>query len=415
MTLWRALLDLARDFRKDRRGNVITTFALAVPVIAVLALGGIDLASVSADKQKLQDVADGAALLAAKQLGMADNNGLAERTKAVMAAQLTELTTRLTYVAAVTPDTEEGLVQVQMTVNRNSFFANMLPPGGWNFTITANAQRMGRTPLCVLSFGQNKVDEIELAGQSKVLAPGCLVHSNSDVTVRNAANLSAGVIQASGLATGNIAPAPQTDAPNIADPFADMAINPPGALCSPLDLVSDLLPVVLLPGTHCGNITVMKASTITLLPGEHYFQKGKLELKDNATLSGDNVVLVFGKDARFEFKDNSAINLRGRRQGAYAGFVIATTRDNTNTFEISSASARELLGTVYVPNAELLVLGKNKNKVADQSAWTVIVARSIKMRENPDLVINKNYAGSSVPVPGGVGDKAAASAVRLTQ
>lgn len=413
MVGWRRLLTLARRLEQDRGGNVITTFALAMPVIAILALGGIDLASVSADKQKLQDVADSAALMAAKQLGMADNNGLAERTKAAMAAQVADLAGRLTYTAAVTPDTEEGLVQVQLTVNRNSFFANMLPPGGWNFTITANAQQMGTTPLCVLSFGEDKGDLIEMRDSAAVLAPGCLVHSNSDVKVQQSASLSAGVVQASGLASGLITPAPQTDAPVIDDPFSTMAINPPGGLCSPLDRVAELLPVVLLPGVHCGNISAIKSSTITLLPGEHYFQKGKLELKESATLVGDNVVLIFGKDAQFQFKDNSIVSLRGRRQGAYAGFVIATTRDNQNTFEISSSSARELLGTVYVPNAELLVRGANK--VADQSAWTVIVTRSMMLRDNPDLVINKNYAGSNVPVPGGVGNKASSGVVRLTQ
>lgn len=410
----RCLINLIRRLANDRGGNVITTFALATPVIAILALGGVDLASVSADKQKLQDIADNAALLAAKQLGMADNNGLAERTKAVIASQLGDLSSRLTYTATVTPDTEEGLVQVQLTANRSSFFANMLPPGGWNFTITSNAQQMGTTPLCVLSFGAGKSDIINLKDNAKVLAPGCLVHSNSDVKVEGSANLSAGIIQAAGLASGSISPSPQTDAPAIPDPFAGMSITPPGGLCSPLDLVAELLPIILAPGVHCGNISAMKTSTITLLPGEHYFQKGNLELKENATLNGDNVVLIFGKDAKFDFKDSSKINLRGRRQGAYAGFVIATTRDNTNVFEISSSAARELLGTVYIPNAELLVLGKNKNKIADQSAWTVIVARSMQLKENPDLVINKNYAGANVPVPGGVGDKATAAAVRLT-
>ncbi len=401
-----------RRLLADRRGSVVTTFALAVPVIAVLALGAVDLASVSADKQKLQDVADGAALLAAKQLGMADNNGLAERTKAVMAQQLAELAHRLTYTVAVTPDTEEGLIQVQLTVNRNSFFANMLPPGGWNFTITSNAQQMGVTPLCVLSHGDQDKDKIELKDTAAVAAPGCLIHSNSDIKVARGGSLAAGVTQTAGLASGPINPVAQTDAPQIPDPFAAMTIGQKGAFCSPVDLLADLLPIVLAPGVHCGNIVADKNATITLLPGEHYFQKGKLELKESAVLTGDNVVLVFGKDADFQFKDSAQIRLSGRRQGVYAGFVIATTRDNDHTFEISSNAARQLLGTVYIPNATLLV--KGRNRVADQSAWTVIVAKAIKLEENPDLVINKNYAATSVPVPGGVGDKAAAAQVRLT-
>lgn len=407
------IIAFVRRLGRDRRGNVITTFALATPIIAVLALGGVDLASVSADKQKLQDVADGAALLAAKQLGMADNNGLAERTKAIIAEQLGDLSSRLTYTASVTPDTEEGLVQVQLTANRNSFFANMLPPGGWNFTITANAQKMGVTPLCVLSHGAQAKDKIELKDTASVAAPGCLIHSNSDIKVANGGSLSAGIAQASGLASGPINPAAQTDAPAINDPFASMTIGEQGAYCSPVDLLAELLPVVLAPGVHCGNIVAAKNATITLLPGEHVFQKGKLELKENAVLSGDDVVLIFGRDADFQFKDSAQIRLSGRRQGSYAGFVVATTRDNTRTFEISSSAARQLLGTVYVPKATLLV--KGANRVADQSAWTVIVAQAIKLEQNPDLVINKNYAGSSVPVPGGVGDKASEAQVRLTQ
>ena len=43
------------------------------------------------------------------------------------------------------------------------------------------------------------------------------------------------------------------------------------------------------------------------------------------------------------------------------------------------------------------------NKVADQSPWTVIVAKSIKMTGSPNLVLNSRYDDSGVPVPGGVG------------
>ncbi|NBB16857.1 hypothetical protein GVN21_15945 [Caulobacter sp. SLTY] len=412
MRLPDALVQLARRLVGDRRGNVVTTFALAAPVIAILVLGAVDLASVSGDKGNLQEVADSAALMAAKQMGVADNGGLAERVKAVITQQLAEMDGRLSYQSAIEFDEEEGLATVTITANRASFFVNLLPPGGWNFTIVSKAQRMGTTPLCVLSFGVDKQDNINLKDSAQILAPGCLVHGNGDVTVEGAASLTAGTVQAAGLATGAINPAAQTDAPAIDDPFADMTISADGGACSPVDIVSELLPIVLAPGVHCGAIQVGKSGTITLLPGEHVFRKGALVLKENASLIGDNVVLVFGRDAQFNFKDESQIRLRGRRQGAYAGFVIATTRDNTNTFEISSSAARELLGTVYIPNATLVVLGKNK--VADQSAWTVIVAESLQLKENPDLVINKNYSGTNVPVPDGVGPGSTAN-VRLTE
>lgn len=412
MNLVVAILRSLRRLAGDRRGNVVTTFALAAPVIAILTLGAVDLASVSSDKGNLQEIADSAALMAAKQMGVADNGGISERVKAVITEQLSDMDGRLSHDTSVTFDEKEGLATVTIAANRASFFVNLLPPGGWNFTIVSKAQRMGATPLCVLSFGSGGGDVIQLKDASQIMAPGCLVHSNADVTVGGSASLSAGVVQASGLATGAISPDPQTDAPGIDDPFADLTVTADGGACSPLDLVGELLPIILAPGVHCGNIVALKSVQITLLPGEHIFRKGKLELKENSTLTGDNVVLVFGKDAKFQFMDNSKINLKGRRQGAYAGFVIATTRDNTNTFEISSSAARELLGAVYIPNSELLIRGQNR--VADQSAWTVIVAKSLQLKENPDLVINKNYSGSNVPVPDGVGPVSAAN-VRLTE
>jgi hypothetical protein len=162
---------------------------------------------------------------------------------------------------------------------------------------------------------------------------------------------------------------------------------------------------VLAPGIHCGNLTVRKQAVVELLPGEHYFINGHLMLMENSQLIGTNVVLVFDDKSNFTFQDGSQISLQGRQgKSALAGFVIATTRSNTQTFTISSDAARQLLGTIYVPSATLAVSGTN-NQVADQSAWTVVVAKAITLAGSPNLVINANYAGSTVPVPGGVGPR----------
>ncbi len=101
----------------------------------------------------------------------------------------------------------------------------------------------------------------------------------------------------------------------------------------------------------------------------------------------------------------------GYRVLMIAGFVIATTRENDHTFDISTSAARELLGTIYIPSAKLLIDG-GSSKVADESAWTVIVAKALEMHGSPNLVVNANYAGSPTPVPAGVGPS---SSVRLTQ
>ena len=122
------MLSLPRRLWSACSGNVATTFALAVPAIAVISLGAIDLMSVSSDRSKLQDVADGAALMAAKQMGLAEDEALKARTIAHLDEQLAEVKSRLSYAPAVTMDSETGTAGIVLTVNRSSFFGNLLPP-----------------------------------------------------------------------------------------------------------------------------------------------------------------------------------------------------------------------------------------------------------------------------------------------
>lgn len=99
------------------------------------------------------------------------------------------------------------------------------------------------------------------------------------------------------------------------------------------------------------------------------------------------------------------MSLEGRKTGSFAGFVIVTDRSMTTPFAISTDPARLLHGTLYLPQAPLLISGSS-NRVADQSPWTVVVAKSLQLSGSPDVVINAGY-GTGVPVPAGVGSNGA--------
>jgi Flp pilus assembly protein TadG len=400
---WSGVRSRLAGFLCNQAGGVAVIFGLSLPVIAVLTCGAVDLAAVSADRNTLQDTADSAALAAAKQMGVAaDPSAVGQRAQAYVASQLSRLSAQVRYSVATTVAADRSNVKVEIAATRTSFFGNLLPPGGWKMGASATAKPMGQRPLCVLATGTAANTGITLAGNSLLTAPKCLIHSNSDVSAGDAAWLQAAAVQSVGAASGHITPAPLTDAPAISDPFAGMDMNALLPLCSPLDLVFSVGVNLLAPGVHCGNLSVAKGATVILLPGEHYFLKGKLNLSQNSVLSGTNVVMVFDDKSSFQFQDGAQVRLQGRSTGRFAGFVVATTRTNVGTFEISSDGARELLGTIYVPSATLQILG-TQNQVADQSAWTVIVAQRLLMSGSANLVINADYAGSSVPVPGGVG------------
>ena len=68
---------------------------------------------------------------------------------------------------------------------------------------------------------------------------------------------------------------------------------------------------------------------------------------------------------------------------------------------ITSNKARKLLGTIYLPNGNLIV--DANNKVADASAYTAIVVRRLRLSKGPNLVLNTDYDRTLVPVPSGVG------------
>jgi Flp pilus assembly protein TadG len=394
---------------------VAILFAVAAPALALLACGAIDLASVSSDRSAMQDAADTTALAMAKQLGVATAAGISSRATDYADAQLGQIAANDHVTVTATIGANNGSVTVVVAGNRASFFGNLLPPGGWNMNTTATASTLGNLPLCVLSSGTAGASDIGLANASLMTASNCLVQSNGNIAVDPSAELAAGLAQAAGSASGPITPAAQTGAPTVADPFASIAITPPGlGLCDILDIVYDVGVNVITPGTHCGNMTVRKGATVELLPGEHYFAKGALTMEDNSTLTGSDVVLIFNDDASFAFQDSSNIQLAGRQSGTFAGFVIATTRTNTNTFTISSTSARKLEGAVYIPDATLSITGTG-NTVADQSSWTVIVAQGVQMTGSPNLVVNANYASSSVPVPTGVGSNYSTGKVALSK
>ena len=71
-----------------------------------------------------------------------------------------------------------------------------------------------------------------------------------------------------------------------------------------------------------------------------------------------------------------------------------------------------LIGTVYLSQGYLHV---DANKpVADQSAYTAIVVRSLKLKAGPNLVLNSNYDATDVPFPPGL-KNLAGSRIALTK
>lgn len=400
-----------RRWWRARDGGVAVMFALGGPAVIVIGVGAIDLLAVHSAMTRLQTVADAAALAGAPALALATDGAPAkERADAFVAAEVAEWSDApsLTSTYEITDRGGQRAIHVVLSANRPSFFANLLPPGGWNFRAEATATSVGLVPLCVLATSRSGSKVLNIKDSSRMNAPACLVHSNRDIEVEGG-TLTAASAQAVTTARGYISPAASTGAAVIADPFAALDLDYSRTLtCTVADL---LRPVKhqsgyheVHPGRHCGGIEIYGTAKVKLLPGDHFFLGGHLIVKEGARAEGDDVALFFDKESKFEFKDAAMVDLKGRKSGAYAGIVMGGTRDNTQDFVISSDNVESLLGVIYVPSARLIVEGKED--VARESAWTVIVAKSVELKGSPSLFINANYNASNVPVPDGVGPRA---------
>lgn len=378
--------------------------ALALPAILLLTGGALDVASVVNDRERLRQVAEGAALSGARDLGLAtgsdvaiaratnwaedEMNGWRNQLDAVVSAREVELS-----------HDRRGL-EVTITASRPSMFGRILPPGGWKIAVAATAAPSGSVPLCVLATQSSKSKVINVKDEGVVRAPGCSVHSNRDIVVEGSGVIESELITAVTEVDG--ADGVQ-DAPAIVDPFADIVFDPPS--CLPTTTREYRNGTFVLPaGTHCGKIDVHGTAVLRLEPGEHWFVHADFHAKENARVEGDDVVLIFDRDSKFKFDDRARIRLTGREDGDFAGFVLAATRDNRHDFIITSDSVESLLGVIYVPNAQLIIEGKAE--VARESAWTVLVAQTIQLKGNPTLFVNANYRAADVPVPDGVGPRA---------
>jgi len=402
---------LSRLFHANE-GNIVLVAALAFPALAIVALGAVDVGAVMTDRTKMQGIADSAALQGARQLIVDTTSTTASRAKSFAQTQLANLGGWNPSVDAQILNHGKTM-QVTISGSRSGIFNGILPSDGWHLNVSATASLEGDTPLCVLVSGTTprsvglggKSAVADLKNNSQINAPYCMVQSNQDLDVEAGAQVNAGQVQAVGSIKGYVSPSPRAGAPVIADPFSNIDVSVSGS-CADTNFTVKTGRSSLPPGVHCGTITIGGTATLILQPGEHYFYSATLNLTGEAVLQGSDVVLIFDPNSHFKFTWNSDIELEGRQSGPLAGFVVVATRGNNNAFIISTTAAHKLLGVVYVPNGLLDIQGKNK--VAEASAWTIIVTKGIAITGFANLMINSNYGAGVVPVPAGVGPGAAA-------
>lgn len=400
-------------------GTIAIKFAVLTPILLMLVGHSIDYAIAVDKRARLQAAADAAALAAAKEISLSDfrrenvnavANAVVDRHlvsyNLADASDASEFS-GVEVAASVKSDPLEVDVTASLAVP--SAVGQVFGLGHESITVHSVARVVGRPNICVLGLDSSEAGTISLEQRALVTGNNCAVFSNSDdqhsIKAKNSASLKASLICARGGKSGgpgHFSPEPLTDCPSFDDPLGDRP-EPVAGACVETDLIVSGGTRTLDPGTYCGGMRIELGATVTLNPGIYVIKDGPLVVTGQSTMSGDGVGFFFkGPGAAFQFATASSIDLAAPEDGGMAGLLMFEARDQpTNLIHrIESDDARRLIGTIYLSRGELMV--DASSPIADQSAYTAIVARVMRLYGGPHLVLNTNYSLTPVPVPDGI-------------
>lgn len=395
----------SQALKRGQRGQLAMITALVALPMSVAVVFAAELTALSGERSKMQAAVDAAALAGARDIGVSggeerDIKGYTEQ----FAKELTNQTIPHVKTTFKAEQLADGAVRIDGVGTRNSFFGNMIPKGGFVIKVRAEGEALSKRPLCVVGTGSSDVKRaIDATEQSRILAPNCLIHSNADMELSDKAVIDAGSIQASGSAEGDgYSPEADEGALVLRDPFQSRQIYRSNH-CKGIEETREFSKGETNegPGVFQRARIVRGTAKMKLKPGVYYLCQ-PWTIEGSGSLTGDNVVLIFENGALTATGD-AKVNLTGRRTGDWAGFVLVSDRKNEADTILSSQFVDKLLGIIYLPNGDLFI--NAKGDVAEDSLWSVVIARNIALAGSSNLVINDNYEGSGVPVPKGVGNQ----------
>jgi Flp pilus assembly protein TadG len=405
-------MTLINKFLKNIGGNFALVFALgSVPIFGSLALA-MDYGIIYQKRSELQAVADIAALSSVKEFAITStkNSDIQSIAENYASAEV-DAKTAAAMVVLAKPSDDGKTVKVDISYTWEPFIAHFFDARALPIKVSATAALAGKTSqsaLCVIALNPSS-SAMAITGSADLFAKGCSIQSNSTatnaVTVHKMGKMAAANIFSSGgysATTSNIDPVPIIDSPPILDPLRDRPL-PTAGTCdyNNKELYSGKAEIID-PGTYCGGIFIMSGTDVVLNPGVYIMKDGPLDIV-SGSLKGENVGIHFeGAKSFFDFVPTSILSLTAPKTGIMAGILFSEDRAAPlgREFVIRSKNAERLEGAIYLPRAHLVV--EKASRIGQASKWTAIIANEIEIKQGPELEINSDYAGSTIPVPEGL-------------
>jgi len=450
---------MAADLSTLQRSR--TVLQSATDGAALAAAGEMKLANAS-----LQRIGDLVVNQLTAQIGSSPSVITASTSSATdIRATITSGIGRIDLVATV--DRQQRTLDLKLSTQPATILSRVA--GFAPSTIDASARARligGSSPLCVLALDEKVFGSLQMSGSALITARQCGTQVNSGSTkggyfadgtsVKLAATRNcAATLPSSPYQALNFDPLPIL-CPPLPDPLVGTVTIATPASCDTylkvkpnktvvLDLAS-ALPCYRRIEVKQGGTLILRNSGVLNMGGQH----GLLRVRNGGELKMESasagVTINFSDNSTFTFLAGAKVNLAAPSTGPTRGFLFVGNPQGVKSrkFFVASVGVTQLLGTIYLPFGTLVVdmdeteavaassaaasaadgaeqddtdtggapsgpsAGTNPatNEVNKQAAFTILVVGQLRVANKSNMVLNANYANTSVPVPGGVGPDA---------
>ena len=390
---------LAKGWLSSPKGNVALMFALLTP----MAIGGAGLATEVGvwyhRHLELQSAADAAAYAAAVEL-RAGGSQASFTQEAANAAQSAGFDPSLGSITVNNPP-QSGTHQTNQAIE--VLISERVPRFFSSIFINTPLIENTRSVTLFQTAAYGCIDALDPAAQAAVLVSGsaqvttvgCSIMANSLATnaiqVQGTATLSSdclisvGGVSLTSNVTETVCSAPITQAPPVADPYANVPSPTPSGTCQSTSGSS------LSPGTYCNGLTLQGA--VNLQPGVYYVEGGDLKINASANVIGNGVTIYMQGSNSVQMNGNATVNLSAPTSGTYSGVLMMGDRTCTScssTSETLNGTAASLMtGAIYFPKQNVNYLGN----FAGVNGCTQVVADTITWNGHTRLSINCTGSG----------------------
>ncbi|MEM7768641.1 MAG: hypothetical protein AAF253_14340, partial [Pseudomonadota bacterium] len=392
----------------------------AVLLVAIGALaGGIyDWRAVHMQRQAMKAAANSAALEGARALNYPENN--AERLDFAANAHVASRLTGAAFDTGTEIDRQQSTLQVDISAPARVRFPGPLSLVS-TVSVSARAELVTAGPdLCALAISDERTGArgtVRVGAGAKLLAKGCAIHSDrARADAIQLAKTASVVTAAQYRAAGDDQSSAGTGAQGArlvaerGDPLqARLPVPDATDECDHVDRVVTGHET-LSAGVYCGGL-VIDGGRAELYAGTYVIKDGPLKVVGEGRLKGEFVGFqLVGPDAVLDFDPRSDVRLSAPRTGEMAGLLVRGVQptpgeDGDRTpmrhHLVASENAHLLTGTMYLPGDRLDFGGGDR--IADQSAFTLVVAGELEVLDGATLRLNSAYDDSDIPVPAGLG------------